>query len=154
MNFSMAWPRPVVRVSLLWRDTVPKTTLIKGNISLELAYNFRGLIHYHHGETHGSVQADTMVEESSTTWFKGIQETVWHTGCSLSIYESPNPASTVTHFLQQSHTHSNKATSPNSATSYRPSIQAHEDLRANPVQTTTGSSTEHRDSHWRDYNWE
>jgi hypothetical protein len=31
-------------------------TLIKENVSLELAYSFRGLVHYHHGRKHGTVQ--------------------------------------------------------------------------------------------------
>ena len=39
----------LVRVLLLWKDTVTTTTLIKENISLGLAYRFRGLFHYHHG---------------------------------------------------------------------------------------------------------
>jgi hypothetical protein len=30
---------------------------------LELAYSFRGSAHYYHGGKHGSVQADTMLEE-------------------------------------------------------------------------------------------
>jgi hypothetical protein len=28
----------------------------------QLAYSFRGLVHYHHGGEHGGVQADTGVE--------------------------------------------------------------------------------------------
>ena len=39
-----------------------KATLIKENISLGLAYSFRGSSHYH-GRKHGSVQADRMLEE-------------------------------------------------------------------------------------------
>ena len=38
-------------------------TLIKENISLGLAYSFRGLVHYHHGRKHGSVQADMVLEK-------------------------------------------------------------------------------------------
>jgi hypothetical protein len=30
---------------------------------LGLAYRFRGSVHYHHGEKHGSVQADMVQEE-------------------------------------------------------------------------------------------
>jgi len=40
-----------------------KATLIKANISLGLAYGFRGSVHYHHGEKHGSVQADMVLEK-------------------------------------------------------------------------------------------
>ena len=43
-------------------DTMTKATLIKENISLELAYSFRGLVHYHHGGKHGSVQADMVLD--------------------------------------------------------------------------------------------
>jgi hypothetical protein len=28
-----------------------------------LAYKFRGLVHYHHGEKHGGMQADMVLEE-------------------------------------------------------------------------------------------
>ena len=38
-------------------------TLIKENIKQGLVYNFRSLVHYCHGEKHGGMQADTMLEE-------------------------------------------------------------------------------------------
>jgi hypothetical protein len=37
-------------------------TLIKANISLRLAFSFRGLVHYHGGK-HGSMQADMVLEK-------------------------------------------------------------------------------------------
>ena len=40
-----------------------KATLIKGNISLGLAYRFRGSVHYHHNRKPGSLQADMMLEK-------------------------------------------------------------------------------------------
>jgi hypothetical protein len=40
--------------------------LKKKYIKLGLAYNFRVLVHYHHGRKHGRMQAD-MVLESSTS---------------------------------------------------------------------------------------
>ena len=40
-----------------------KSTLIKDNVSLVLAYRFRGLVHYHHGRKHGSVQAGMVLED-------------------------------------------------------------------------------------------
>jgi hypothetical protein len=40
-----------------------KVTLIKENIYLGLAYSFRGSAHCHHGEKHGSMQADKVLEE-------------------------------------------------------------------------------------------
>jgi hypothetical protein len=41
---------------------VTKATLIE-DISLGLAYRFRGSVYYQHGGEHGSVQADMMQEE-------------------------------------------------------------------------------------------
>jgi hypothetical protein len=40
-----------------------KVTLVKESISLELAYSFRGLVHYHHGRKHGSIQAGMVLEK-------------------------------------------------------------------------------------------
>ena len=40
-----------------------KATLTKANISLGLAYSFRGSIHYHHGEKHSVGQADRVMEK-------------------------------------------------------------------------------------------
>jgi hypothetical protein len=40
-----------------------KATLIKENIYLGLAYSFRGLVRYHHGGKHGSIQADLVLEK-------------------------------------------------------------------------------------------
>jgi hypothetical protein len=37
-------------------------TLTKENTSLGLAYSFRGLVHYHLGRKHGSVQVDMVLE--------------------------------------------------------------------------------------------
>jgi hypothetical protein len=37
-------------------------TLIKENISVG-TYNFRSLVHYHHGRKHGSKQADVVLEK-------------------------------------------------------------------------------------------
>jgi hypothetical protein len=38
-------------------------SFIKANISLELAYSFRGSVHYHHDRKHGSIQADMVLEK-------------------------------------------------------------------------------------------
>jgi hypothetical protein len=40
-----------------------KAALIKDNFELELAYSFRGSVHYHHGRKHGGTQADMVLEE-------------------------------------------------------------------------------------------
>jgi hypothetical protein len=44
---------------------VTKETLTKDNISLRLAYRFRGVAHYCHSGKHGSKQADMVLEEPS-----------------------------------------------------------------------------------------
>jgi hypothetical protein len=75
--------------------------------------------------------------ESSTSWLVGPRRLCGTLGIAW-VYETSKPASTVTHFLQQSHTHS-KATPPNSPTLYGPNIQTYETLGAIPIQTTTGT---------------
>jgi hypothetical protein len=51
-----------------------KATLIKENISLGLAYRFRGLVHYHHGGECGVLQTNIHAgegAESFTSWLTG-----------------------------------------------------------------------------------
>ena len=65
------------------------------------------------------MQADMVLEKELrvlASWSHKQEEGLCLTGHGLSIYKSSKPASTVTHFLQQDHTYSNKATPPNSAT--------------------------------------
>jgi hypothetical protein len=75
-------PSVLVRVPLLWRDTMTKATLIKDNIQLLLAYRFRGLAHCHLGRSmagcrHGPGEG----AERSTSWCEGWHEkTLDHTG--------------------------------------------------------------------------
>ena len=52
-----------LRVLLLWEDNMTKATLLKENISLGLAYSFRGSVHYLHGGKHSSMLTDTMLEK-------------------------------------------------------------------------------------------
>jgi hypothetical protein len=40
-----------------------KAALIKDNISLGLAYRFRGSVPYHHGGKDGSIQTDMVLEK-------------------------------------------------------------------------------------------
>jgi hypothetical protein len=42
-----------------------KATLLQENISLGLAYSFRGFAHYHHGRRHGGVYTDMVIEKFS-----------------------------------------------------------------------------------------
>ena len=67
---------------------------------LGLAYSFRGLAHYPHGEEHGDTQTD-MVAESSTSGSKGSKERAtlgWN-----GLFEPEHPP--------RLHTSSNKVTS-------------------------------------------
>ena len=45
------------------RDNMTKAFLTRGNISLGLANSFRSRVHYSHGWSHGSLQADMVLEE-------------------------------------------------------------------------------------------
>ena len=83
---------------------------------MELDFSFRGLSPlsswqegWQCADRHGVGEG----AESSTTWSEGSQE------------EPSKPTYTVTHFLQQSHTSSNKATPPNSATPYGQAYSNH-----------------------------
>jgi hypothetical protein len=46
-----------------------KATRIKENISLGLAYSFRGSVHFHHGGKHGSIQVDKVVEKELRVFY-------------------------------------------------------------------------------------
>jgi hypothetical protein len=90
-----------------------KATLIKENISVELAYRFRSLVHYHHQDRKcGSLQTDMVLEEprlqhpdpKAAEEASGSQEEAFFcTEQNLNIGD-PKPTPMVTHFLQQSHT--------------------------------------------------
>ena len=87
-----------------------KATLIKENILLGLAYSFRGLVHYHHGGEHGSVQAEIELEDLRALNFDlQVAERDWVI-LGLSIYQTLKPSSSYTlpltrlHLVQQDHT--------------------------------------------------
>ena len=48
-----------------------RVTLIKANISLGLAYSFRGSVHYYYGGKHGIMQVDLMLEEPRVLQING-----------------------------------------------------------------------------------
>ena len=78
----MLWCVFYLGVLLLRRGIMTKTTLIKENISLELAYSFRGLLHYHHGRK-PSMQADKVLEKELRVLHLDLQaagERLRHTG--------------------------------------------------------------------------
>jgi hypothetical protein len=95
---------------------VTEAFLIRANISLGLAYSFRGSLHYHHGRKHGIVQADAVLEEPRVLHLDPARRRLlFYTGRSLSTRGPQSPPT-------QRHTSSNKATPPTSATSSGPSI--------------------------------
>ena len=60
----------------------------RGKNPLGLAYSFRGLVHYHHGRKHGSIQADMVLEEPRILHLdpKAPRRRLsFHTGQSLNI---------------------------------------------------------------------
>jgi phenylalanyl-tRNA synthetase beta subunit len=73
---------------------------------LELAYRFRGSVHYHHGGKHGSIQADVVLEELRVLHFdpKAARRRLsFHTGWSLNKEDLKACLYSVTCFFQQGH---------------------------------------------------
>ena len=69
------------------------------------------------------------------------RETVYHMGHSMSTGElNPPYTPTVTHFLQQDHTYSNRSTLPSIIILHEPNIPTHEPVGVIPIQTTTGTN--------------
>jgi len=102
----------VVRVSWPWRDPMNTAALINGDISLGLAYRFRGLVHYHHGRKHNGTQADTMLEKSSTSGLAGSRRTCEPLALPGASETSKHPLA-PSDFLQQGHIYYSKVTGPN-----------------------------------------
>jgi hypothetical protein len=50
-------------------------TLIEENIYLELAYSFKGLVYYHHGEVQSSRQADMVLKKKLRVLHLNLQAT-------------------------------------------------------------------------------
>jgi hypothetical protein len=89
-------------------------SFIKANIELGLAYRFRGLVHYHHGGKHGSMQADIVLEELRALHLdpqaaEGDSVPHW----AYLEHGRPQSLPPLTHFFQQGYTYSNKAAPPN-----------------------------------------
>lgn len=72
-----------------------------------LTHSFKDLVHYFHGEKHGGVPEDMVLEKEMRALHFSLQaaEGVCHTRPRLTTDENPNPSSTVTHIIQQSHTY-------------------------------------------------
>lgn len=51
--------------------------VIKENIYLGLAYSFRGLIRYHHGEKHDGMQADILLKKEPRVLHLDPQAADW-----------------------------------------------------------------------------
>jgi hypothetical protein len=80
---------------------------------LRLAYSFRGSVYYHHGEKHGSVQADMVLEKELRILHLDpmtARKRFFYTGQNLSIGDpkaylhSDTLPLTRPHLLQQGHT--------------------------------------------------
>ena len=65
---------------------------------------------------HGGVHADMVLEKELRVTHLDLQAT--ESDCGVSIYETSKSTSTVTQFLQQGYTYSNKAIPPNSVIPY------------------------------------
>jgi hypothetical protein len=116
----VAWHSVLVRVLLLWTDTMTKASLIK-NIYLRLAYRFRGSVHYHQcGSMAVSRQAWC---RQSWKFYVFIQRLLVEDWLSGNWGEGLKPTPTVTHLLQPGHTYSNKAKPPNGPTPWSKNIQ-------------------------------
>ena len=60
-------------------------TLRKKNISLRLAYSFRGLVHSHHGGKHDSIQADIVLEKELKSSMSSSTGSKEETACTVGI---------------------------------------------------------------------
>jgi hypothetical protein len=82
----------------------------------------RSSIHYQQSRKHGSIQTDMVLEKDVRVRHLDLlqPEEDWLSPRQLGRVSKPIP--TVTDFLQQGHTYSQKATHPNSTTPYAPSI--------------------------------
>jgi hypothetical protein len=86
-----------------------------------MAYRFTCSVHHFQGERiAASRETWAGGAESSTSCSKDKQE---KTGSHVARRKVLKPTTTVTHFLPQDHTYSNKATHPNSATPWTKHIQ-------------------------------
>ena len=104
----------------------------KKNIKLRLAYSLIGLVHYHRGKKHSSMQADRVLEKQLRVLHLDLRATEGDCDprSSLSILDikaylhSDTLPPTRPHLLQQSHT------------PYGSSIQKHESMGVMYIQTT------------------
>jgi hypothetical protein len=74
---------------------------------LELAYRFRGSVHYYHGRKHGSIQADVLLEKELGILhidLKATRRRMSLLHCVELEHRILKATPTVTHFLQQGHT--------------------------------------------------
>jgi hypothetical protein len=53
--------------------TMTMAALIKEDISLGLAYSFRGLVHYHHDKKYGRMQADVLLKKELRVLYLDLQ---------------------------------------------------------------------------------
>ena len=112
----------LVKVLWLWAGPITMATLIQENSWLGLAYSFTGLVHYWHGVREAWLHAGrhgTGGAESITARISRQQEVSATLGMAWAS-ETSNSLSKEIQLFLQSHTYSNKATPPHSATHYGP----------------------------------
>ena len=90
-----------------------------------------------HAGKHGAGGA-----KNSTSWSLGSQEETVLYQSELEHQETPKPIPTVIHFFQYGHIYSNKIKPPNTANTHKASIQTHETMGADLIQTTTVIQTQ------------
>jgi hypothetical protein len=84
----------LARVSIAMERHCDHATLIKGNISLQLAFSVKGLVLYCHGGKHGSMQTELVLQ---------TRLRVQHLDRQTAGSEVTLPP-TIPHLLQQGHT--------------------------------------------------
>jgi hypothetical protein len=85
-----------------------------------MAYRFKGLVRYNHGQKHGSIQAGMMLEELRVLQL--VLKANWRRLLFFrQLRKGPTP--TVTHFLPQRHIYFIKDTPINNATPWAKHIQ-------------------------------
>jgi hypothetical protein len=96
----------LIRVTIAVKRHCSHRNSYKGRYLIGAGLQFRGLVHYHHGRKHGSLQSDMVLEKELRVLHLDLQaaerERVTH--CTWLAHLKPQNPYPVTHFLQQGHT--------------------------------------------------
>jgi hypothetical protein len=101
-----------------------KATLTKPNISLGLAYSFRGSVYYQGRKYSSLLEKEMRVLHLCQRAARRLSLLHW----AELEHRTLKPALRMTYFLQQGHTYFKKDTPPNSVTLCGLSIQTHESM--------------------------